>query len=88
MRLAPESNVTVMLPPFGVTGKPAPVIGASAREPAVIMAAVDDTLMTRSPAFASALSVALAPLLKARTVPFGMPPRRRSTAMLVELAAA
>src|SRR5256885_871456 len=78
-----EGNAMEMLPPLGVTGRPDPVIGASAREPTVTCAASADTVRVRSPAFAPAVRVAEAPLLKVRTVPLGMPAVSRSTAMLV-----
>ena len=78
----------LMDPPFGVTGRPELVAGASAREPAEIDDAVDVTVIVRSPALASADRVAEAPLENVSTVPLGIPAARRSTAIVVELDAA
>src|SRR3990170_7286603 len=74
--------------PLGVIGNPEFVIGARAREFAVMMAARAVTVKLRSPAVAAALNVADAPLEKVRTVPFGIPEINLSTTILVAEAAA
>src|SRR5215212_4023246 len=79
---------TMMFPPLGVTGRPAPVLGATARLPAVMIAAVEVTEMVRSPALARALIVALAPLENVSTVPLGIAATSLSTAIDVDEAAA
>ena len=86
--LAPLSHVIVMDPPFGVTGSPELVAGESARDPAVIIAARDVTVIVRSPALANADNVADAPLENVNTVPLGIPADKRSTATVVAVAAA
>lgn len=85
---APLSHVIVIDPPFGVTGKPELVAGASARDPAVMIAANAVTVIVRSPALANADNVADAPLENVSTVPLGIPATSRSTATVVALAAA
>src|SRR6185295_7458068 len=70
-----------MLPPFGVTGRPEAVIGASARVPAVIVA--DEIVIDRSPALAKAVIVPVTPLENTNAVPFGIAYANGSTGIVV-----